>query len=337
MSCAPEPITSTGFSDEGFIVIPDQMDELFGDPADYVITGRRVRKKGETLSVGQAQARIDEWARHASEQDKSINSDKTILSLFDYTGNWARPYAEAGYNVICFDLQSGQDILDFCAGHFIEDWDFGDVYGILAACPCTDFASCGAKHFARKDAAGQTQVSIELVHQTLRTVEFFRPVFWVVENPVGRIGRLAGLPKPRMSWEPHHFGSPYTKKTMLWGKFNAEFPLANVDPTEGSKMHRMYGGSSQKTKNARSETPEGFAYAFFMANNYQDATACARLGGDYPGTGVYVGQALDAGMSEDWVREIIYRHYESDEPELACQALLDALDRMISAPVQMAT
>lgn len=34
-----------------------------------------------------------------------------ILSLFDYTGNWSRPYRENGYEVIQVDIQHGTDIL----------------------------------------------------------------------------------------------------------------------------------------------------------------------------------------------------------------------------------
>ena len=39
---------------------------------------------------------------------------KTILSLFDYSGNWSLPYEEAGHNVIRIDkkLDPPIDILD---------------------------------------------------------------------------------------------------------------------------------------------------------------------------------------------------------------------------------
>ncbi|MBP0656778.1 hypothetical protein J8J20_23160, partial [Mycobacterium tuberculosis] len=84
---------------------------------------------------------------------------------------------------------------------------------------------------------------------------------------VGRIEKLAGLPPWRLSFNPCDLGEPYTKKTLIWGRFNADLPVAPVHPAEGSKMHTQYGGSSLATKNARSVTPAGFAYAFFMANN----------------------------------------------------------------------
>jgi len=39
---------------------------------------------------------------------------KTILSLFDHSGEWARPYAEAGHNVICVDVkESGSPFVNF--------------------------------------------------------------------------------------------------------------------------------------------------------------------------------------------------------------------------------
>ncbi len=35
---------------------------------------------------------------------------KTILSLFDYSGNWSKPYEDAGYNVIRVDKKRGLDV-----------------------------------------------------------------------------------------------------------------------------------------------------------------------------------------------------------------------------------
>ena len=37
---------------------------------------------------------------------------KTILSLFDASGNWSAPYRRAGYRVIQRDIQLGQDIFE---------------------------------------------------------------------------------------------------------------------------------------------------------------------------------------------------------------------------------
>lgn len=242
-------------------------------------TAQYRKKEGGLLDVKTARLEIERWKEHAQRQlreNRSENAKKVVLSLFDYTGNWSKPWREAGYNVFQFDIQSDPEVgnvFNFSPQFFADyfgDFDGLDIYAILAACPCTDFASSGSRHFAAKDLNGTTQVSIDLVHQTLATIEYFRPAMWAIENPVGRIASLTGLPPWRTSFDPNDLGDPYTKKTILWGRFNGDLPIAPVEPTEGSKMWKKYGGKSQATKNARSVTPEGFSYGFFMANNAVD-------------------------------------------------------------------
>lgn len=232
-------------------------------------TVRAAREVGSAyISMEEASRLQEAWRQAALSEDKSRNSDKVILSLFDESGMWSAPWVEAGYDVIQVDIQNGVDINDFCV-EFLFDNGIDRADGVLAACPCTDFAGSGARWWEGKDTTGQTAVSVELVNQTLRTVELFRPeLFWVIENPVGRIQEMTGLPDPHLIFNPNHYGDPYTKKTMLYGKFNADLPFANVEPTEGSRMHKL-AGNSAKGKKLRSETPGGFSYAFFMGNSFQ--------------------------------------------------------------------
>lgn len=271
----------------------------------------------------------DKWTDEAIDQRENDemrkkNSNKVILSLFDLSGAWGQPFADAGYNVIPIDIQDGLDVMKMDPEYLYDEMGIeGDIYGILAACPCTDFANSGAKHFKGKDADGRTEASKDLVIRTLELVETLRPKFWVVENPIGRIEtykdkktgerkQMTGLPEARMSFDPWNFGHAYTKKTQLWGKFNAELPLAPVEPVLGSKMHSKFGGKSIATKNARSETPAGFAYAFFKANNYFDKTAEERLIEDYPELTGAIKQALKVGMSEEQINEAVEGVYESE-------------------------
>lgn len=204
---------------------------------------------------------------------------KNLLSLFDYTGSWSKPFAKAGWNVIYWDLKHEEDgnadkfgthgdINDACADYFYEHiFQFGCIDGIIAAVPCTAFAYSGAQWFPEKDADGTTAAAVELVWQTIRIINLCAPLFWCVENPVSRIHKLVpDLGKPVMYFNPCDFGDPYTKKTALYGQFNTKLIKNPVFPHEGSKMHTKYGGKSEATKQARSETPPGFAKAFFQAN-----------------------------------------------------------------------
>lgn len=275
------------------------------------------------MTPAEAKAKIAEWKANAEAQyddyaTRSQNSQRVVLSLFDKSGQWSQPWEDAGYQVYRFDIQNDPDMGDVnnFSTEFFSDWfgDFDgmDVYAILAACPCTDFASSGARHFAAKDADGRTIASVKLVQQTLATIEYFKPAVWAIENPVGRIEKLGGLPNWRLSFDPNHIGEPYTKKTLLWGRFNADLPIAPVEPTEGSKMHSKYGGKSLATKNARSVTPEGFAYAFFQSNNAIDNPVMAvankfdRLDADL------IKQAMDAGVTEQQITEAVEDYYYMD-------------------------
>ncbi len=139
---------------------------------------------------------------------------RTLLSLFDYTGTWSKPFEDAGWNVIRWDIQ----LDEFMDINLLEDAEmvlnmFENVDGILAAAPCTDFASSGARWFKAKDEAGQTEESMEIVRQVMRLVDLFEPTdpdyegtwFWVIENPVGRLNTLfPDLPKPRY-FQPYEY------------------------------------------------------------------------------------------------------------------------------------
>ncbi len=109
---------------------------------------------------------------------------------------------------------------------------------------------------------------LAIVDACLRIITVCKPVWWVLENPVGRLSDYLG--KPVMYFQPNDYGDPYTKKTGLWGDFTPPVGLFietsdwAVEATEGSKMHLL--PPSPERQALRSETPAGFARAFFMAN-----------------------------------------------------------------------
>lgn len=209
--------------------------------------------------------------------------NKVLISLFDYTGNASRPYKEAGWKVIQVDIQHGIDVLNWNYVRWYQEQEYYSTYpevGIIAMVPCTDYALSGAKHFAAKDANGQTELSQKLVAKTKEIIDFFDNIrvlrFWQIENPMSRIHKLntwMGIPRLKFNpcdyagYDPQPENSQYNKMTWLWGNFN----LPNQKPLPAlSKEYpgfKKLGGKSLKTKNARSVTPLGFAYAFYEANN----------------------------------------------------------------------
>jgi hypothetical protein len=89
---------------------------------------------------------------------------KVILSLCDLTGTWSQPYVDAGYDVRRVDLQAGLDVRLLCFQ--------GPVHGILAAPPCTMFASSGAR-WERSDS--DIREALAVVDACLRFVAMCRP------------------------------------------------------------------------------------------------------------------------------------------------------------------
>lgn len=326
------------FKDAAKAESEDQVTHIFDPPApvDVVRFDKRVRiytEKNGWMTPAEAKAEIQKWKDNAKSQGRTgENGNKIVLSLFDLTGQWSKPWEEAGYQVWRFDIQAdpNEDVNLFDTEYFMDnfsDFEGQDVYAILAACPCTDFAASGARHFAAKDADGRTIKSVELVQKTLATIERFKPSVWAIENPVGRIENLTGLPPWRASFQPNAFGEDYTKRTLLWGRFNADMPIAPVEATAGSKMHTQYGGSSQATKNARSETPEGFAYAFFQANNAIDNPVMA-LANKYDRLDPQaIEAALEAGLTEQDISEIVDDlYYMEMDDRAADEALREAAE-----------
>ncbi len=175
---------------------------------------------------------------------------KTILDLCGGTGAWSKPYADAGYQFHIVDLP--QDV------RLLERID--NVHSILAAPPCTHLSGSGARWWEGKGEEALLE-ALSVVDACLRVIQVCRPQWWALENPVGRLSRYLG--KPAMYFNPCDYGDPYTKKTCLWGNFTP--PVKNpVEPTEGSKLHRLPPGPDRWR--LRSVTPAGFAKAFFEAN-----------------------------------------------------------------------
>lgn len=133
------------------------------------------------------------------------NGEKIILDLCGGTGSWSRPWELAGYDVRVITLPD-YDVRDYTPPE--------NVYGILAAPPCTEFSvlNCKAEARERDEASG-----MEIVNACLRIIENCKPVWWAMENPRGYLRKYLG--NPRLTFQPWEYGDPWTKATDIWGDF----------------------------------------------------------------------------------------------------------------------
>jgi len=175
-----------------------------------------------------------------------------ILDLCGGSGAWSKPYSNAGYEVLVVDTLNGLDVRGFVPP--------SEVHGVLASPPCTEFAASGAAWWRNKPTH-LLEDAVEVVFECLRIITESNPVWWALENPVGRLIRFIG--PWDYTFNPCDYGDPYTKRTLIWGDHIKPIKTP-VPPTEGSKMLRL--GPSKDRVALRSVTPSGFAQAFFEAN-----------------------------------------------------------------------
>ena len=188
----------------------------------------------------------------------------------------ARPYKEAGWDVIQIDIKLGKDVFDF-------KLDNSNVYGkvvIHAMIPCTDYALSGARWFQKKDDSGITIKSQKLVYKTKEIINHYKwhynLIAWHIENPMSRIHKLnswMGNPVLKFNpcdyagYDPEPDNSRYNKMTWIWGNFNIP-DKKRLEPIEKDNPGWCkYGGKSERTKELRSITPLGWAYAFYEFNH----------------------------------------------------------------------
>lgn len=221
---------------------------------------------------------------------------KIILDLCGGTGSWSKPYKETGYDVRVITLPDwdvtqvrfGPDYIAFkCMKDYFYDTlviPHADVYGILAAPPCTEFSilNCIAAPRERKPDEGMV-----VVDACLKIIEQCKPQFYAIENPVGFLKDYLG--KPDFVFQPWEFGDPWTKRTYIWGKFNPpqkkytkwedvpKLPLytrpgrgkpnfAYLHKSAIKDIPQLMGYEPKTDAEFRAITPPGFAKAFYEAN-----------------------------------------------------------------------
>lgn len=223
-----------------------------------------------------------------------------IWSLFDGSGLMGLPWAEAGYEVFCFNSDDGDHgeyevkmrhpnmtyvncwidesfdpegfYLDLC--HPIGKPDM-----IFAFPDCTMLSGAGAQHERTEEAVQNSINNAKLVEKLAN--KYNCP--YMVENPVGKMSTL--WRKPDYYFDPYEYGGylkrdelsfhpkmplqdAYTKKTCLW--VGNGFIMPEKKPVEHIGFFwgwKYLGGKSMKTKQLRSLTPRGFARAVFKANS----------------------------------------------------------------------
>ena len=202
-----------------------------------------------------------------------------VLSLYDYTGEALKPWAEAGYTCYAFDIQHSTEERKcdhFDSGGLIryvhmDLWNINNidvlqgvferknvVFG-MAFPVCTDLAVSGAAHFARKEQENPG-FQIRASNHARWCAALFDSlgVPYFIENPVSRLATL--WRKPDYSFHPYEYGGyiheddaehpkwpdyiaprdAYPKKTCLWTGGGFTMPWTDpIEPEEGHSRQHL--------------------------------------------------------------------------------------------------
>lgn len=232
---------------------------------------------------------------------------KVVWSLFDGSGIMGLPWAEAGYQVYCFNADDADHgpydkfhaRYTHCNIRYINAWidinfmnaAIASIYGkpdfIFAFPPCTDMSVSGSRAFEskrKKDPLFQEKAVFTAMIAS-RIADCFN-VPYVVENPVSVLSTF--WRKPDYIFNPWEYGGylpendihpffpeyinprdSYPKKTCFWTGNGFIMPEKKIVPVKKgySNQYHKLGGKSAKTKVIRSLTPRGIARAVFEANH----------------------------------------------------------------------
>ena len=214
---------------------------------------------------------------------------KTVISLFDKTGESVQPWADAGYACHIIDNQHpvaefGTQLRENIRAHNINLLNIEPkeilralrlsgrgIAFISAYPPCDSLAVSGARWFKvkvlRALASGVNMFSTAA--DFCEYVNQFQTTPYYIENPVSTISTY--WRKPDYTYQPWQYSGLepadcYKKRTCLWtgGWFIMPEPDCAPDCQPDDRIHKAAPGPDRK--NFRSATPAGFARAVFAAN-----------------------------------------------------------------------
>lgn len=214
--------------------------------------------------------------------DAPSRERRLAVFLFDVSGVAGEPFLDAGWDVLCFDIQHGIRKPKLPHGIWCDLSTVGPVLIKLAergytpadidflGCfpPCTDVGVCGARDFKMKGLRALQQATGYFA--TCQELAALCDCPGFIENPVSSMA--SHWRKPDHYFSPHQFtefcrDDNYTKKTSLWtfgGFVMPEENKAEGLPPPDDRIHKASPGD--KRGDVRSVTPRGFVRAAFAAN-----------------------------------------------------------------------
>lgn len=214
----------------------------------------------------------------------------TVVSLFDSSGTWSKPFRDAGYSCVRVDLTFSEpqpmdnevliegDIMELSlhdldyAMHLAQtdtserfsvttikslartqrQFTFHDADVVLSATPCTCWSLAGTGHWKRWATDGTEAFHLSLFDHQMELVKQLDARVWALENPPGRLANKKGT-----GLRQDVLGKP-TKQFQPWQYVDAKlFPDHEERYT---KRTYLWGNCIVPAPDSNAEKPDNSKY-----------------------------------------------------------------------------
>ena len=155
---------------------------------------------------------------------------RTILQLCADTGSDTWAYRnDPRYEVITVGADVGVE-------NYSPD---RPIHGIIANPVCTEFSPArrGDTFGGGERKPADPESMLWMVDECIRIIEEAQPKWYAIENPATSTLWKYMEGDPLLRYEPWQYGSPWTKKTALWG----EFTVPEVQYTDWDDVPKIQG------------------------------------------------------------------------------------------------
>jgi hypothetical protein len=210
------------------------------------------------------------------------------IGMYEESGILAEEFAKLGYHCFCLDNDfteagyrspsprieyitidlSDREETDKFMLKVLKNYDIAFLAGFP---PCTDLASSGAGHWAKKAKKNPDfqKDAMDLVFTVPELGELLGCP-WFLENPIGKVSTF--WRKPDFKFHPFqysgfHEDDCYSKTTCLWTGNGFVMPKEFIaDSCDVPKSGFVENKAKKHRRRMRSKTPKGFSKAVALAN-----------------------------------------------------------------------